>query len=304
MSRADAPQKEQPHPSMITCLVTPKLTFSVPRDARWRTAADVPQQALQRGFAHRFPLPPVNLDKLRFESVGSTKVLNDTAVYRLTSCEEADERILASLLKGLEAAVDTKHRASLEKARTDLLASSATFQVMAGEVKERQDEARGQLDREVLKLNASLATTSKRLFLLERENASLKTQTSATRTSQGETETRLSALEAENSSLKARNASLEDALAALLERCDAHAARLDACEARAVAPPSPPPTTVTTGTETELVVDAGAKVLAVSKRPALSPRAPPFEPSEGVAEYKAAPEDVPTEGVRESKAQS
>jgi len=301
---SDAPQKERAPPGMITCLVTPKLTFSVPRDARWRTAADVPQQALQRGFAHRFPLPPVNLDKLRFESVGSTKVLNDTAVYRLTSCEEADERILASLLKGLEAAVDTKHRASLEKARTDLLASSATFQVMAGEVKERQDEARGALDREVLKLNASLATTSKRLFLLERENASLKTQTSATRTSQGETETRLSALEAENSTLKARNASLEEALAALLERCDAHAARLDACEARAVAPPSPPPTTVTTGTETELVVDAGAKVLAVSKRPALSPRAAPFEPSEGVAEYKAAPEDVDGEGVRESKAQS
>ena len=229
-------KKEQAPPGMITCLVTPKLTFSVPRDARWKTASDVPQQALQRGFAHRFPLPPVNLDKLRFESVGSTKVLNDTAVYRLTSCEEADERILASLLKGLEAAVDTKHRASLEKARTDLLASSATFQVMAGEVKERQDEARGALDREVLKLNASLATTSKRLFLLERENASLKTQTSATRSLQGETDSRLDALEAENSNLKARNASLEEALAALLERCDAHAARLDACEARAVAP--------------------------------------------------------------------
>ena len=223
---SDAPQKERAPPGMITCLVTPKLTFSVPRDARWRTAADVPQQALQRGFAHRFPLPPVNLDKLRFESVGSTKVLNDTAVYRLTSCEEADERILASLLKGLEAAVDTKHRASLEKARTDLLASSATFQVMAGEVKERQDEGRRALDREVLKLNASLATTSKRLFLLERETASLKTQTSATRSLQGETNTRLGALEAENSTLKARNASLEDALAALLERCDAHAARL------------------------------------------------------------------------------
>ena len=77
---SDAPQKERAPPGMITCLVTPKLTFSVPRDARWRTAADVPQQALQRGFAHRFPLPPVNLDKLRFESVGSTKVLNDTAV--------------------------------------------------------------------------------------------------------------------------------------------------------------------------------------------------------------------------------
>ena len=59
---SDAPQKERAPPGMITCLVTPKLTFSVPRDARWRTAADVPQQALQRGFAHRFPLPPVNLD--------------------------------------------------------------------------------------------------------------------------------------------------------------------------------------------------------------------------------------------------
>ena len=298
---SDAPQKERAPPGMITCLVTPKLTFSVPRDARWRTAADVPQQALQRGFAHRFPLPPVNLDKLRFESVGSTKVLNDTAVYRLTSSEEQDERILASLLKGLEAAVDTKHRASLEKARTDLLASSATFQVMAGEVKERQDEARSALDREVLKLNASLATTSKRLFLLERENASLKTQTSATRSLQGETNTRLGALEAENSTLKARNASLEDALAALLERCDAHAARLDACEARAVAPP-PPPSSSTGETQTELfITDESARVLAVSKRPALSPRAAPFEPSEGVAEYKAAPEDVPAEGVRESK---
>ena len=300
---SDAPQKERAPPGMITCLVTPKLTFSVPRDARWRTAADVPQQALQRGFAHRFPLPPVNLDKLRFESVGSTKVLNDTAVYRLTSCEEADERILASLLKGLEAAVDTKHRASLEKARTDLLASSATFQVMAGEVKERQDEGRRALDREVLKLNASLATTSKRLFLLERENASLKTQTSATRALQGATDSRLDALEAENSNLKARNASLEEALAALLERCDAHAARLDACEARAVAPP--PPADVSTGeTQTELfITDESARVLAVS-RPTLSPRAAPFEPSEGVAEYKAAPEDIDGEGVRESKAQS
>ena len=300
------PEKEQaPVPGMITCLVTPKLTFSVPRDARWRTAADVPQQALQRGFAHRFPLPPVNLDKLRFESVGSTKVLADTAVYRLTSSEEGDERILASLLKGLEAAVDTKHRASLEKARTDLLASSATFQVMAGEVKERQDEGRRALDREVLKLNASLATTSKRLFLLERENASLKTQTSATRALQGATDSRLDALEAENSNLKARNASLEEALAALLERCDAHAARLDACEARAVAPPPPPPTNVAADTQTELfITDESARVLAVSKRPALSPRAAPFEPSEGVAEYKAAPEDIPAEGVRESKAQS
>ena len=96
------------------------------------------------------------------------------------------------------------------------------------------------------------------------------------------------------------DASLEDALAALLERCDAHAARLDACEARAVAPPPPPVDAVAADTQTELVVDAGAKVLAVS-RPTLSPRAAPFEPSEGVAEYKAAPEDVPTEGVRESK---
>ena len=66
----------------------------------------------------------------------------------------------------------------------------------------------------------------------------------------------------------------------------------------------PPPADVSTGeTQTELVVDAGARVLAVS-RPTLSPRAAPFEPSEGVAEYKAAPEDIPAEGVRESKAQS
>ena len=121
---------------------------------------------------------------------------------------------------------------------------------------------------------------------------------------QGATDSRLDALEAENSNLKARNASLEEALAALLERCDAHAARLDACEARAVAPP-PPPADVSTGeTQTELfITDKSARVLAVS-RPTLSPRAAPFEPSEGVAEYKAAPEDVPAEGVRESKAQS
>ena len=59
---------------------------------------------------------------------------------------------------------------------------------------------------------------------------------------------------------------------------------------------------VAADTQTELfITDESARVLAVSKRPALSPRAAPFEPSEGVAEYKAAPEDVPTEGVRESK---
>lgn len=290
-------------PPMITCVVAPKLTFSVPRDTKWHQAKDIPQSALQRGFAHRFPLPPVNLDKLRFESV-SPKVLDDTAVYRLTSCEEADERILASLLKGLEDAVDGKHRMSLERARTDLLSSSATFQVLAGEVQERQKDSRQVLDREVLKLNATLATTSKRLFLLERENASLKTQTTTTRATHVNIEGRLGALESENNDLRTRNLSLEGALATLLETVDAHAARLAVCERRPSMPPPPASTPRVAGaTQTELVVvaDAAARIVTATPRAptkeALSPRAAPFAPAREdvddacVAEYKAALED-------------
>ena len=127
-------------------------------------------------------------------------------------------------------AVDGKHRMSLERARTDLLSSSATFQVLAGEVQERQKDSRQVLDREVLKLNATLATTSKRLFLLERENASLKTQTTTTRATHVNIEGRLGALESENNDLRTRNLSLEGALATLLETVDAHAARLAAAE--------------------------------------------------------------------------
>ena len=177
-----------PAPGVMHCLVTPKLLFSVPRDASWRVAGDVPQGVLREGFSRRFPLTIAGLDHLSFEAVGKRELGaaagggDPPAVFRLTSSDEAEERILLGILRALERAYESKHRLALDQARTDMLSSSMTFQVMADEIRARQDEARAKFERDTRGLKDSLTSTSKRLFLLEQEKDAL------TRAVQGHTE--------------------------------------------------------------------------------------------------------------------
>jgi len=298
-SSISAPPVAAPGAGLLTCLVTPKLTFSVPRSPNWQTAAEVPQAVLREGFSRRFPLTLSGLQSLRFEAVGrgtlpEKKSGEPQAVYRLTSADEAEERVLLSLLRALEQAYESKHRLALDQARTDMLSSSMTFQVMADEIRARQDEARAKFDKDTRGLKDSLTSTSKRLFLLEQEKDVL------TRTVQGHTEANgnlrcaVERLREENSVLKSTTQRLEGQLAEVLARMDEQYLRLRASEEavselrrapRAAA--APPVDTAPGSSQTELVVGEAARVLAVSSA-GLRAEVPEFVPgaAAGVAEAK------------------
>ena len=252
-----------PAPGVVHCLVTPKLLFSVPRDASWRVAGDVPQHILREGFSRRFPLTIAGLDHLSFEAVGKRELGaagkdggDPPAVYRLTSSDEAEERILLGILRALERAYESKHRLALDQARTDMLSSSMTFQVMADEIRARQEESKAKFDKETAKLKDNLTTTSKRLFLLEHEKDSLtKAFHSSTETTQLLQNT-VEKLHRENLEMRDRMAKLESRLA-------------EVCDGRGFADVAPaarlPVASATSHTQTELVILAPSAAAGVSE---------------------------------------
>jgi len=254
------PRAPAPRPAagagLLECLVTPKLPFSVPRDAAWATAADVPQAALLAGFRSRFPAALGGLAGLRFEPVSRRPLPSGDgagpAIFRLTSADDAEDRVLLGVLRELERALESKHRASLERARTDMLSSSMTFQVMADEIHARQAEARAVFDAESRGLKETLASTSKRLFLLEQEKGALARDVAASHKSCATLQRCVDRLHDENAGLRGRMAALEARLEAVLEAAD----RGDAVYAapRAREPPRRP--AAAAETQTELVVVA------------------------------------------------
>ncbi|KAH8060209.1 hypothetical protein JL722_5173 [Aureococcus anophagefferens] len=174
------PRSRARRAGVLHCLVTPKLLFSVPRDASWRVAGDVPQGVLREGFSRRFPLTIAGLDHLSFEAASRGAAAGGAdppAVYRLTSSDEAEERILLGILRALERAYESKHRLALDQARTDMLSSSMTFQVMADEIRARQEESKAKFDKETAKLKDNLTTT--RLVILAPSAAAGVSETAA-----------------------------------------------------------------------------------------------------------------------------
>lgn len=275
------PKVEKPKiVGVMQCLVTPKLTFSVPRDAAWSHAGEVPQAVLREGFLRRFPLTLGGLEHLSFEAVGRKAIDAGgggsadagPAVYRLTSSDEAEERILVGILRALEQAYESKHRLAMEQARTDMLSSSMTFQVMADEIRARQEEARLKFDKDTAKLKDNLTTTSKRLFLLEQEKDSLTKAFHSSAETATLLQNTVTKLHTENVCLRDRMAQLESQLDHVLRLTSAQDDRIRASEAevsrlrvrgpasRAAAPPAVEKPRASSSSQTELVV------IAVSER--------------------------------------
>ena len=60
---ADSTKPSPPPPAagkdvspFLSVLITPKLSFSLPRRANWRTPQDIPQSELSEAFLARFPM--------------------------------------------------------------------------------------------------------------------------------------------------------------------------------------------------------------------------------------------------------
>lgn len=211
----------------ITVLVTPKITFSLPRKPQWRKPDDIPQAELQEAFLSLFPLR-IDASSLAFKCATPSLDLQtiDRLVFRIASAAAGgdDERVLLSILSSLDKAYAAKYEKQLEEARADLLSSSMSFQVVADEVRGAQAQCNKRWEREVKSLKEQMSTNQKRLFLLEREKEGLQKAHQTAEESTEKMRREVRAVAEENATLKQRTADLEAQLAAMQEAVASHLA--------------------------------------------------------------------------------
>jgi len=116
--------------SLVTVLVTPKITFSLPCKAHWKTVEDIEEDALREAFLARFPVR-LRADHLSFTCATPSVLLSgqDLLVYRISATGVAEDRVLLSVLSELDKSYSAKFAEQLEHARADCLAASNCFQV-------------------------------------------------------------------------------------------------------------------------------------------------------------------------------
>ena len=83
---------EAPTNPFLSVLITPKLSFSLPRKTHWATAEDIPQSELSAAFLSRFPakfVPP----ELVFKCATPALPLRDAErlVFRVASARGGDD---------------------------------------------------------------------------------------------------------------------------------------------------------------------------------------------------------------------
>lgn len=216
----------QPHASeepalldgtFISVIVTPKISFSLPRRADWDVAGDISQEALRAAFLTRFPIQ-FDTDRLTFSCATPTRKLNeavDCLVYRIAAEGAKEERVLLSILSELDKAYSAKYERQLEEARSDFLSSSMSFQVVADEVRHAQQTTAKRFEKEVGSLKGQLSTNQKRLFLLEQEKDQLQRSVASQESIVGQLRRDLTHASAENSEMKTKMGELEAQLDAL-----------------------------------------------------------------------------------------
>jgi len=231
--------------TFINVIVTPKISFSLPRRADWHVADDISQEELRAAFLTRFPIQ-FETDKLTFTCATPTRKLNEAVgclVYRIGVDGVKEERVLLSILSEIDKAYSAKYERQLEEARSDLLSSSMNFQVVADEVRHAQQTTAKRFEKEVGSLKGQLSTNQKRLFLLEQEKDQLQRSVACQESIVGQLRRDLTHASAENSEMKTKMGDLEaqlDSLRACLTasigtaRAPHDAAVQTSCEAEAV----------------------------------------------------------------------
>jgi len=197
--------------SFINILVTPKITFSLPRRPEWSGVDDIPQEDLRTAFLTRFPIQ-FDPDHLTFTCATPTKKLSESSecvVFRIGADGVKEERVLLSILNEIDKAYSAKYEKQLEEARADLLSSSMNFQVVADEVRHATQTTSKKWEKDVRSLKDQLSTNQKRLFLLEQEKDQLQRTATSANTIAGQLRRDVAELSVENSELKTRMGELE-----------------------------------------------------------------------------------------------
>mmetsp|Transcript_23978 Transcript_23978/g.61201 ORF Transcript_23978/g.61201 Transcript_23978/m.61201 type:complete len:352 (-) Transcript_23978:267-1322(-) len=243
--RATAPAID----GFLTVLVTPKLTFTFPRQTSWQTAEDISQSTLRDAFLSRFPLK-IDADKLLFTCTTPSLSLEgrERLVYRISSTTGGDdERVLLLILSSLDKAYGAFYEKKFEEVRADMLSSTMSFQVVADEVREAQQAAARHWDKEVKGLKEQLSMNQKRLFLLEREKEGLVKTVHSSDEVASRLRRSVESLSSENTALRERQSDLEAQVGALRDVVTAH---LSGMGTPGGDPPGPAAPSSSVGTQT------------------------------------------------------
>ena len=202
----------------LTVLVTPKITFSLPRHTAWRTADDIGQELLRDAFLTRFPMR-FDAEKLNFTCTTPALPLEGRSrlVYRISSAGDDEERVLLHILSALDKAYAKHFEKRFEEVRADMLSSSMNFQIVADEVRLAQETAEGKWEKAVKGLKEQLSVNQKRLFLLEREKEGLLKTVQTSDEQVVRLRRSVDALGVENDRMRTRQGDLESQIVALRE---------------------------------------------------------------------------------------
>lgn len=219
------PPVDEPYRGFLTVMVTPKITFSLPRRRHWQTPVDISQDDLREAFLSRFPVR-FDPSKLNFRCATPSLELEGTSdprlVYRIGSEGSDEERVLLGILRELDKAYSARYEVMLEEARADLLSSSMSFQVVADEIRSGQQAAEKKWGGEVRQLKEQMSTNQKRLFLLEQEKEQLLKTASSAEFETTQLRRSVASLAGENTALKENQRRLEAQIEALRDVVAAH----------------------------------------------------------------------------------
>ena len=230
VTRSPPPQPPATQPSLppappppetdgyLTVLVTPKITFSLPRHTAWRTADDIGQELLRDAFLTRFPMR-FDAEKLNLTCTTPALPLEGRSrlVYRISSAGDDEERVLLHILSALDKAYAKHFEKRFEEVRSDMLSSSMNFQIVADEVRLAQEAAEGKWEKAVKGLKEQLSVNQKRLFLLEREKEGLLKTVQTSDEQVVRLRRSVDALGVENDRMRTRQGDLESQIVALRE---------------------------------------------------------------------------------------
>lgn len=235
LSGADAAER------FITCIVTPKISFSLPNKG-WSHVEEISQSDLRKAFLARFPMEfdveRVVFTPLLSKQPAEQQSLPSRLVFKIGVRGSAgsdslvdDEHVLLNILQSLDKAYAERHQAQLASAKSELLSSCMSFELMADEIRRAQTSAASELSR----LKEQASSSQKRLFMLELEKEQLQAARASSESVSEALRQRVDLLARENRELRGEVGGLTDRLESLTQLVLASTERAPAPAADAVA---------------------------------------------------------------------
>lgn len=163
----------------VTVVVTPKLSFQLPKRPEWHTVQDISQDELRRGFLSRFP-PALWMSSEKFSfkpaSPPTSQITKETRtlIYKIVSDDMPDDRVMLGILRELEKSYEAIIRRAVTETRSEAMHEQFMLQEQVEEARREQAQHVKDLKKDNKSLRDQLQSIQKRLFLVEQEKDQLQ----------------------------------------------------------------------------------------------------------------------------------